>query len=131
MKPLRCTCGGLCDGCQAATRGEIKLGAIVTLSTGTKADRPHVVVHEPVNGRVQLCYFGTGRWYVPEWHPVGEVKIDLRDVERYHGAQLRRCRRVLAAVKPGHDGWKRIDVGRHGQVRQVIVGHVDVSTEAA
>lgn len=109
----------------------MKLGAIVTLDTGTKFGRPHVVVHEPVDGRVQLCYCGTGRWYVPEWHAVAEVRTDLRDVELYHRAHLRRCRKLLAAAKPGPDGWKRIEVGRYGQTQTVIVGHVDLNTEAA
>lgn len=100
----------------------MKLGDIVTLETGTKSGRPHVVVHEPVGGLVQLCYCGTGRWYVPEWHPVDEVRTDVPE-----GAQLRRCRRLLLAIKPDPDGWKRIDVGRYGsQHEDVIVGHVDV-----
>lgn len=30
----------------------VKLGDIVTLDIGAKAGRPHVVVHEPINGRV-------------------------------------------------------------------------------
>lgn len=104
-----------------APAAELRLGDIVTVNEGTKIGRPHVVVHEPVNDRVQLCYCGTGRWYVPEWHPIGDVSTRVADTR-----ELRRCRRLLAAVKPGPDGWKRIEVGRYGQTQTVIVGHVDV-----
>lgn len=45
----------------------MRLGDIVTVVDGAKAGRPHVVVGGPVDGRVRLCYCGTGRWYVPEW----------------------------------------------------------------
>lgn len=104
-----------------AWKAAVKLGDIVTLHIGSKAGHPHVVVHEPINGRVQLCYCGSERWYVPEW-------IDVRSVnaEVPNGARLRKARRLLLAVKPNFDGWKRIDVGRDGQVRKIIVGHVDV-----
>jgi hypothetical protein len=104
----------------------MRLGAIVTLENGLKAGRPHVVVHEPVGGRVRLCYCGTGRWYVPEWHPVNDVRTDVPA-----GRQLDRCRKLLAAVKPDPDGFKRILVGRHGWKQAVIVGHVDIGTEVA
>ena len=57
----------------------MKLGDAVTLTAGPKSGRPHVVVHELTGGRVQLCYCGTGRWF-------------------------RRCRRMIAAVKPDPNG---------------------------
>lgn len=99
----------------------MKLGDIVTLKYGNKAGRPHVVVHEPEGCNVQLCYCGSGRWYMPEWHPVEHVETTVRSE-----TDLRRCRRLLLAVKPDADGWKRIQVGRHGWKQPVIVGHVDV-----
>lgn len=109
----------------------MKLGSIVTLTIsgrrgGTHVGRPHVVVHEPVNGRVQLCYCGSARWYVPEWHPVEWVSTEVPE-----GTRLRRCRRLLAAVKPDPDGWKRISVGRYGQEQTVIVGHTSLEAEMA
>lgn len=100
----------------------MRFGDIVTLNIDDKAGRSYVVVHEALNGRVQLCYCGAERWYVPEWVDVSWVGIDVTD-----GPQLRRARRLLAAVKPDPDGWKRIQVGRAGRLRTVIVGHVDVT----
>ncbi len=105
----------------------MKLSAIVTLITGTHAGRPHVVVHEPVNGRVQLYYFGAARWYAPAWHAVTDVSADARDMRDL--ARWRRCRRALAELRPDPDGWKRIAVGRYQHVERVIVGHVDLDAQ--
>lgn len=101
----------------------MKLGDIVTVTMGTKIRRPHVVLREPVNGRVKLCYCGTGRWYVPEWMPLGWVSREVDD-----GAQLRRAKRLLLAAraKPDPDGWIRILAGPVYKLEPVIVGHVDV-----
>jgi hypothetical protein len=105
----------------------MKLGAVVTLITGAHAGRPHVVVHEPVKGRVQLCYFGSARWYVPEWHPVAAVSADLRDMRDH--TRLRRCRRVLADLRPDPDGWKRISVGRSPHLARLAVGHIELDRQ--
>jgi len=38
--------------------------------------------------------------------------------------RLQRARFLLSEVTADPDGWKRITVGRDGQCRQVIVGHI-------
>lgn len=99
----------------------MKLGDLVTLTIGSKAGWPHVVVHPPKDGVVQLCYCGSKRWYVPEWHPVSDVASKVPD-----GRRLRRARKLLAELKPDGHGWLRISVGRYGSPHpDVVVGHID------
>jgi hypothetical protein len=96
------------------------LGDIVTINDWTKAGKPHVVIATRP-GRVQLCYFGSARWYLPAWHKA-DIVCAIGDTK-----EVRRCKRLLLAIKPSPDGWKRIDVGRYGcDHAPVIVGHVDV-----
>jgi len=108
----------------------MRLGDIVTLTQGPKAGLPHVVVHEAVRGqwseierrylyRIQLCYCGSERWYVPVWHDAATVSTEIPDSDR-----LKRARFLLSEVTADPDGWKRLTVGRDGQCRQVVVGHI-------
>lgn len=108
----------------------MRLGDLVTLTEGPKAGLPHVVVHEPTRGpwsnterrfvyRVRLCYCGSARWYVPKWHDVGTVDTKVPDDPKF-----KRARFLLSEVAADPDGWKRLSVGRDGQVQKVIVGHI-------
>lgn len=103
------------------------LGDIVTVMFGTKAYKPHVVVGVRPD-RIQLCYCGSERWYLPSWHKSEHVtSIDENKAGFLNPKAMRRCKRLLLAIKPSPDGWKRIDVGRYGSDHApVIVGHVDV-----
>lgn len=98
----------------------MKLGDLVTLTEGPKAGRPHVVVHEPTRGRVRLCYCGSERWYVPAWHDAATVKTEVPEDDLL----FKRARHLLSEVTADPDGWKRLAVGRDGQVQKVIVGHI-------
>lgn len=98
----------------------MRLGDLVTLTAGPKAGRPHVVVHEPTRGRVRLCYCGTERWYVPAWHDVATVKTEVPADDPL----FKRARFLLSEITADPDGWKRLSVGRDGQVQKVIVGHI-------
>lgn len=63
---------------------------------------------------------------MPEWISVSWVITEVED-----SSQLRRARRMLAATKPDPDGWNRIQVGRDGWLRTVVVGHADVDPTVA
>lgn len=104
---------------------DLRLGDIVTVSVSAKAGKPHVVVGRPLNGRILLCYCGSKRWYLPMWVKVQHIITRWPDDGDERA--LLRCRRLLLAIKPSPDGWKRIDVGRYGcEHAPVIVGNVDV-----
>jgi hypothetical protein len=94
-----------------------KLGDLVAIG-----DAVYVAVDERVDdGKVMLCKCGSLRWFVPSRYPISDVTSASLASKNY-----RRACRWLDAVKPGLDGWKRIAVGRYGQIREVVVGHVDV-----
>jgi hypothetical protein len=102
--------------------GVVKLGDLVTLTDRLDAHSgmPFVVVSGPTSdGRIQLSYCGSSRWYVPRWYRTTQVTDEIPN-----SARLARARKLLAELKPDPDGFKRISVGRHGQVHQVVVGHV-------
>lgn len=112
----------------------MKVGQIVTPRVGSKVGKPHVVVHEPVMSaahnhlRVKLCYCGSSRWYMPQWHSLTDVTEVVID-----SPALRRCRKLLAAARASAppDGWIRVQAGRYGQPGEtVIVGHIDIASPA-
>lgn len=102
---------------------KLRLGSVVYVRGYSKGeDRAHVVVCEPVGGRVKLAYCGSERWYLAKWYATEFVLVDV-DEQNPH---VKRARRWLAKVKPDHDGWKRIQTGRYGQLgAPETVGHAD------
>lgn len=97
-------------------------------------DVAHVLAH-PVKGSdsafvvvglrsdaVRLSYCGSKRWYVPQWFPTSIVSLAADEANRH----VVRARRLLAAVKPDPDGWRRLHVGRDPNITVVVIGHQDL-----
>lgn len=99
----------------------MKVGAIVNL--GADAESAYVVIGVFAN-RAQLVYCGSERWYVPEWHPLTDIKPATDNKHR------RRAIRWLRKAGFDPDGWRRIDVGRYGAKQTVVVDHEDMRGDA-
>lgn len=84
-----------------------------------------IVTH---SNRIRVSKCGNTRWHAATWHDAEAFALAQEDST---DRNVRRARRLLAAVKPDPDGWKRIDCGKAWAPERVAIGHVAMQTEAS
>lgn len=118
------------------------LGDVVTLDIGPAPDiRPKdappknwhtaafvVVAINTHSNKIRVSKCASSRWNAATWHDADSFAIAPADSK---DRNVRRARRLLDAVKPDPDGWKRIECGKPWAPERVPVGHVALETEAA
>ncbi|MGN6107068.1 MAG: hypothetical protein ACTHU0_18320 [Kofleriaceae bacterium] len=86
-----------------------------------------VVAINTHSDKVRVSKCGTTRWHAPGWKPATSFEKAPSD----SGSRaVQRARRLLAKLKPGPDGWKRIECGKPWALERCAVGHEALDSRA-